>query len=120
MSRDRCEASHTVELVGRCVRAPRGKRKAARARAFAAASSRLRDGADVTSASTSRRAAAATSSTARPNAASFAFDGFVAPLIFSGVGLRPTPRLSRSRGPVAPLRSLAGRAVRGLAVLANL
>ena len=37
----------------------------------------------------------------------------------SHVGLRPKPRLGRSRGPIAPLRSLAGRAVRGLAVLAG-
>jgi len=37
----------------------------------------------------------------------------------SSVGLRPTPRLGRLRGPVAPRRSLAGRAVRGLAVLAR-
>ena len=35
------------------------------------------------------------------------------------VGLCPTPRLGRLRGPVAPRRSLAGRAVRGLAVLAG-
>jgi hypothetical protein len=36
----------------------------------------------VVSESTSRRAAAATSSTARLKASSFAFDGFVKPLIF--------------------------------------
>src|SRR5262245_14999414 len=32
------------------------------------------------------------------------------------VRLRPTPRLARSRGSHAPLRSLRGRAVRGVAV----
>jgi hypothetical protein len=37
----------------------------------------------------------------------------------ASVGLRPTPRLRRLRGPIAPRRSLAGRAVRGLAVLAR-
>ena len=56
------------------------KRTAARALAFAASTSRSRGGAEVTSASSRRLDAAVTSSTARANAASFAFDGFVEPL----------------------------------------
>jgi hypothetical protein len=43
---------------------------------------RSRGGAVVTSESISLRAAVVTSSTARLNAASFAFDGFVVPLSF--------------------------------------
>src|SRR5262249_23715326 len=57
-------------------------RSAARAFAFAASTSRSRGGADVVNESTSVRATAATSSTARVNASSLAFDGFVNPLIF--------------------------------------
>src|SRR5262249_32915769 len=58
------------------------ERSAPRAFAFAFSPSRSRAGAVVTSASINRRAASATSSTARSNAVSFAFDGFVNPLIF--------------------------------------
>src|SRR4030088_1602870 len=56
------------------------KRSRARARAFIASSSRLRGGLPVSSASRSRRAASATSSTARLNAGSLAFDGSLYPL----------------------------------------
>jgi hypothetical protein len=56
-------------------------RCALRARALAASASRFLGGAAVTSSSSSRVVAALTASTARLNAASFAFDGFVEPLI---------------------------------------
>lgn len=53
-----------------------------RARAFAASTSRLRGSADVVSAAISVRAVAATSSTARSNAASLLLDGILKPLSF--------------------------------------
>src|SRR5260221_10582642 len=56
------------------------KRSAARARAFIASISRSRGSAAVWSEASSRRATSATSSTARSNASSFAFDGLVKPL----------------------------------------
>src|SRR5689334_24094576 len=54
-------------------------RCAARSRAFAASSSRLRGGALVSSETSSFFETAATSSTARSNAASFAFEGLWKP-----------------------------------------
>ena len=56
------------------------KRAAARALAFALSTSRLRGAEWVTSDSSKRVEAAVTSSTARANAASFAFEGLAAPL----------------------------------------
>src|SRR5205823_3384937 len=55
-------------------------RSAARARAFAASSSRLRGGALVSSECSSLRATAATSSTADKNAASLALEGLLKPV----------------------------------------
>ena len=60
--------------------AARPKRFSARTRARAASTSRSRGGAVVTSWASSVRVDAATSSIARPKAASFAFDGFCDPL----------------------------------------
>jgi hypothetical protein len=57
-------------------------RSTARAFAFAASSSRFFGGAVVSSERRSRFEIPATSSTAAKNASSFAFDGFVNPLIF--------------------------------------
>ena len=56
------------------------KRFCARARARSASTSRFRGGAAVTSSRSKRVDASATPSTARANAASFAFDGLAAPL----------------------------------------
>ena len=70
-------------LPAREARRPRPawpKRFSARARARAASTSRSRGGAVVTSAASRRFVAAATSSTARAKAISFAFDGFADPL----------------------------------------
>src|SRR5437764_9261965 len=55
-------------------------RARALSRAFSASASRLRGGLVVASAASSVRAASATSSTARSNAASFAFEGRLKPL----------------------------------------
>lgn len=66
---------------GQCQSAA-AKRRAARARALIASSSRSRGGADVTRESMSFRAISETSSTARSNAAWFAFEGLVKPLSF--------------------------------------
>ena len=60
--------------------AARPKRFSARARAFAASASRSRGGAAVTRSARRCRVTWAISSTARTNAASFAFDGCVEPL----------------------------------------
>src|SRR5437588_9745133 len=60
----------------------RGKRSAARARAFAASSWRSRGGALVTRESNSSRAASLTRSTARTNAGSLILEGRVNPLSF--------------------------------------
>src|SRR5581483_5120296 len=56
------------------------KRAAERALRFSASASRSRGGALVTSSPSRRDVTAATSATARSNAASFAFDGLVIPL----------------------------------------
>ena len=84
-NREHARAGSTYEsrLVGRGgqdgAAAAGANRCAARALALAASTSRLRGGEVVTSASSSRPVAPATSSTARRNAASLARDGLLAP-----------------------------------------
>src|SRR5882762_11761104 len=78
LAADRSAWPQALLLVGLHDRAP--KRSAARARACAATSSRFFGDAVVVSESIRRRATSATSSMARSNAASFAFDGALNPL----------------------------------------